>query len=298
MITFIAMVAAVLSLTGVVLGLVGIVGTNRPPRPPSALRRRAIAFWTGSGRTPGQRRGRQALLLVALGAAVVTWLMTGWPVGGILVGIAVPGIPWLFLSGTAERRAIDRLAAVESWTRRVADIVVNGLGLQAAIVATATTAPTLIEDEVRGLAAGLQAGWTAEDALRRFADEIDDYGCDQVVAPLVLHANDRGEGLATVLSDISRSIAAEVEMRRTINAKRAGPRFAVRFMTGMTVAVILVGVLNPQYLIPYQSVVGQLILLVLAGIYVALMVWVRQLSLPSPRARLLAPIAEGAGWAR
>ncbi|MBX6749186.1 MAG: type II secretion system F family protein [Micromonosporaceae bacterium] len=290
------MLAAVLSLTGVVVGLVGVIGTTRPPRPPSALRRRVVAWWTGSGRTPMQRRARQALLLVALASAVATWLLTGWPVGGLLVGIAVPGIPWLFLSGVAERRAIDRLAAVESWTRRIADIVVNGLGLQAAIVATASTAPALIEDEVRGLAAGLQAGQPAADALRRFADEINDYGCDQVVAPLILHANDRGEGLATVLSDISRSLAAEVEMRRTINAKRAGPRFAVRFMTGMTVAVILVGVLNPQYLVPYQTVLGQIVLAVLSALYVALMVWVRRLSLPVPRARLLAPVPTYSEW--
>jgi len=279
-----------------VVGLVGVIGTTRPPRPPSALRRRVAAWWTGSGRTPMQRRGRQALLLVALGTAVATWLLTGWPVGGLLAGLAVPGIPWLFLSGVAERRAIDRLAAVESWTRRVADIVVNGLGLQAAIVATASTAPAVIEDQVRGLAAGLQAGQPAEDALRRFADEINDYACDQVVAPLILHVNDRGEGLATVLSDISRSLAAEIEMRRTINAKRAGPRFAVRFMTGMTVAVILVGVLNPQYLVPYQTVLGQIILAVLSAIYIALMVWVRQLSLPVPRARLLAPMSKQPGW--
>jgi len=296
MIEFIALLAAVLSLTGVVVGLVGVIGTTRPPRPPSALRRRVAAWWTGSGRTPMQRRGRQVLLLVALGTAVATWLLTGWPVGGLLAGLAVPGIPWLFLSGVAERRAIDRLAAVESWTRRVADIVVNGLGLQAAIVATASTAPAVIEDQVRGLAAGLQAGQPAEDALRRFADEINDYACDQVVAPLILHVNDRGEGLATVLSDISRSLAAEIEMRRTINAKRAGPRFAVRFMTGMTVAVILVGVLNPQYLVPYQTVLGQIILAVLSAIYIALMVWVRQLSLPVPRARLLAPMSKQPGW--
>jgi Flp pilus assembly protein TadB len=295
-IAYVAMLAAVLSLTGVVVGLVGVIGTSRPPRPPSALRRRITAWWTGTGRTPAQRRARQAMLIVAFVSAAGTWLVTGWPIGAILVGIAVPGIPWLFLSGVAERRAIDRLAAVESWTRRIADIVVNGLGLQAAIVATASTAPALIEDEVKGLAAGLQAGQSAEDALRRFADEINDYACDQVVAPLILHAHDRGEGLATVLSDISRSLGAEVEMRRTINAKRAGPRFAVRFMTGMTVVVILLGVLNPQYLVPYQSLAGQIVLAVLSAIYIALMVWVRRLSLPVPRARILAPLPTYPGW--
>lgn len=296
MISLLALVASVLSLSGVVVGIIGIVGTTRPPRPPSALRRRVGTVWNGTGRTPFQRRARQVTILVALASGALAWLLSGWPVAGLIVGIAVPGIPWLFLSGGVERRAIDRLAAVEGWTRRVADIVANGLGLQAAIVATATTAPAIIEDEVRGLAAGLQAGSSAQMALRRFADEIGDYTCDQVVAPLILHAGDRGEGLATVLTDISRSIAAEVEMRRTVNAKRAGPRFAVRFLTGMTVAVILFGAFNPQYLAPYSTGFGQILLLILAGIYIALMVWVRNLSLAPARSRLLAPALNYQGW--
>ncbi|HLT11605.1 MAG TPA: type II secretion system F family protein [Micromonosporaceae bacterium] len=298
MISLIALLSAVLSLSGVVVGVVGVVGTTRPRGPDSAVRRAIKWLWSGHGHRRVDQWTRRTTLVVGLLAGASTWLLSGWPVAGLLVGIAVPGIPWLFLAGTAERRAIERLAAIESWTRRVADIVANGLGLQAAIVATATTAPAKIEHEVRGLAADLQAGTSAEYALRRFADEIDDYTCDQVVAPLVLHAGDRGEGLASVLTDLSRSIAAEVEMRRTVDAKRAGPRFAVRFLTGMTVAVLVFFVVNPQYLAPYGTAFGQLLLLVLAAIYTGLMIWVRNLSVPSRRERLLAPLpalAQAAG---
>ncbi len=287
LIPLIAMGAASLSLAGIVIGVVGVVGTTRPPRPPSALRRRLRSFWLGRGSSPLERRARQTSIIVTLVATAVTWLFTGLPAAGIIVGLAIPGIPWLFLAGSAEQRAINKLSAVEQWTRRIADIVANGLGLQAAIVTTADTAPPIIENEVRGLAAGLQAGLSAEAALRRFADEIDDYTCDQVVAPLILQASDRGEGLANVLTDISRSIATEIEMRSTINAKRAGPRFAVRFLTGMTMLLLILGVLNPAYLEPYKTFVGQVVLLALAALYIVLMVWARSLSMPQRRARLL-----------
>jgi Flp pilus assembly protein TadB len=289
LIPLIALAGAALSLTGIILGIIGVVGTTRPPRPPSALRRRLRSVWVGNSRSALERRARQTTIVTAVIATALTWLLTGLPVAGLIVGLAIPGLPWLFLAGSAEQRSIAKLAAVEQWTRRIADIVANGLGLQAAVVTTANTAPKAIEHEARGLAAGLQAGLTAEAALRRFADEIDDYTCDQVIAPLILHAADRGEGLASVLTDISRSIAAEVEMRSTINAKRAGPRFAVRFLTGMTVALLVFGLLNPDYLEPYGTVLGQLILLVLAFVYLVLMMWARSLSLPEARSRLLLP---------
>jgi hypothetical protein len=125
-------------------------------------------------------------------------------------------------------------------------------------------------------------------ALQQFADDIDDYSCDQVIAPLILHVRDRGEGLGQVLSDVSRSIAAEIDMRSTVDAKRASPRFAVRFLTGMTIAVIVVGLLNRGYLEPYRTVAGQFLMTFLAAFYTGLLVWVRSLSVPKRLPRLLA----------
>lgn len=287
-----AALAGLLTIGGAILGVVAVVGTTRPAGPPSALSRRLRRWWTGPGRSPREQRSHQIKLVTALVVGAAGWLLTGWPAAGVIVGIAVPGIPWLVAAGGAERAAVARLEAVEAWTRRLADIVARGLGLQQAIVATAATPPRLIETEVRDLAARLQAHSSPEAALRQFADDLDDYTCDQVVAPLVLHLSDRGEGLHEVLTDISRSIAAEIEMRSTVDAKRAGPRFAVRFLTGMTIGLLLFGLLNPTYLEPYGTVLGQLILLALAGLYVLLMMSVRKLSLPRPLPRLLAPAGD------
>lgn len=284
-----AVLAGLLTTGGAAVGLAGVIGTTKPPGPPSTTARILARWWAGPGKTARERRAHQVQLLTAVAAGVLAWMITGWPAAALIVGVAIPGVPWLFAAGSAERKAIRRLEAVEAWTRRLADIVARGLGLQQAILATTATAPQAIEQEVLDLAARLQATGNPAAALRHFADDIDDYTCDQVIAPLILHLGDRGDGVHEVLTDISRSIAAEIEMRSTVDAKRAAPRFAVRFLTGMTVAVIAYGLTNPAYLAPYKTPLGQMLLLGLAALYVALMLSVRKLSLPPVRARLLRP---------
>lgn len=279
--------AGILVTAGMVVGVLAVIGTTRPPRPPSRIVAAVRRWWRGTGRSPRERQARQTLIIAAIVAGALAWLIAGWPAAGLIVGIAVPGIPWLFAAGSAETRAIKRLEAVEAWTRRLADIVARGIGLQQAIVATAATAPQRIATEVTDLASRLQATGDPIYALRAFADDLNDYTADQVIAPLILHVSDRGDGLYDVLVDISRSIAAEVEMRSTVDAKRAGPRFAVRFLTGMTAVLIGIGLLNPQFLVPYGTFLGQTLLIFLVGFYVLLMVWVRNLSLPPARPRLL-----------
>ena len=118
-------------------------------------------------------------------AGALAWLISGMPVIGVLVAIAVPGVPWLFTSGRAEQRGIARVEGLGEWTRRLKDVSNMGQGLQQAIVTTAATAPEEINDEVRVLAARLRAGWSPRAALLVFADEIGDPVSDQVVAALI-----------------------------------------------------------------------------------------------------------------
>jgi hypothetical protein len=289
----IAVTAGMLGVGGIIMTIAGFVGTTKPVPPPS---RTVVAFrrwWRGEGRSVAAQRTRQLLMISSVIGGALTWLISGVPVAGLIVALAIPGIPWLFSAGGAEKRAIARLEAVEAWTRRLGDVVANGIGLQAAIVATANMPPPMIEREVRELAARMQARVDPTVALQHFADDIDDYSCDQVIAPLILHVRDRGEGLGQVLSDVSRSIAAEIDMRSTVDAKRASPRFAVRFLTGMTIAIIVIGLLNADYLAPYRTVVGQVLMTFLAAFYTGLLIWVRSLSVPKRLPRLLAPADAG-----
>ncbi|MFY1697193.1 MULTISPECIES: type II secretion system F family protein [unclassified Solwaraspora] len=284
----IAVIAGAACVGGLVLTIVAVIGTSRPPGPPSRTGRLVARIWQGSGAGQREQRQHQALLIAAGLAGVLAFLITGLPIAGLLVAVAVPGAPWLFSVGKAERRAIARIEAVGEWTRRLKDVSGTGQGLQQAIIGTVATAPAEINSEVRDLAARLQAGWLGRSALLAFADEIGDPVCDQVVAALILHLTDRGERLGDVLGSIANAAAAEVATRREVEAKRTQPRFAVRFLTVMTLVVLGYGLVNPAYMAPYGTPTGQLVMTALGGLFVALLVWVRQMSIPPRPARFLA----------
>ncbi|MFB9234874.1 type II secretion system F family protein [Plantactinospora siamensis] len=283
----VALLSGAACVAGAVLAVVALVGTRRPARPGGS----AGAFarvWHGASPNPRDRRRHQALLVAAVVAGALAFLLTGLPVVGLLVAVAVPGTPWLFTVGKAERRAIGRIEAVGEWTRRIKDVSATGQGLQQAIIGTVPTAPDEIGEEVRLLAQRLQAGWLGRTALLAFADDIGDPVCDQVVAALILHLTDRGERLGEVLGSIAAGAAAEVATRREVEAKRTQPRFAVRFLTAMTLAVLAYGLVNPAYMAPYRQLTGQLVMVALSGAFVGLLAWVRSMSQPPPPARFLA----------
>jgi Flp pilus assembly protein TadB len=298
-IELIAVISGAACVGGLILAVVSMVGTSRPAGPASPAGQRLRWLWNGAGRGAREQRRHRTVLVAAVVAGALAWLVTGLPMVGLLIGIAVPGAPWLFSVGRAEQRAITRIEAVGEWTRRLRDVSSTGQGLQQAIIATVSTAPEEIGDEVGLLAARLQAGWNAREALLAFAGELADPMCDQVVAALILHLSDRGERLGDVLSSIATAAAAEVATRREVEAKRTQPRFAVRFLTGMTLLTLAYGLLNPQYMEPYGTPTGQIVLVVLGGTFVALLAWTRSMSLPPPPVRFLAipPVPEDRGVA-
>ena len=155
----VAVLAGAACVAGLILAVVAIVGTSRPPGPAPGAGRGLDRLWKGSGTTGREQRAHQALLTGAVLGGALAFLITGLPVVGLLVAVAVPGTPWLFSVGKSEQRAIARIEAVGEWTRRLKDVSATGQGLQAAITGTVATAPEEIQEEVRLLAARLQAGW-------------------------------------------------------------------------------------------------------------------------------------------
>ena len=284
-----ALAAAALG-AGLMLVVIGLVGTRRPAAPPTSSSSRAAALF-GIGLSTTRRRARRALLALAVAVTAGVWLLTGWPVGGLIAGLAVLGAPWLLTVGAAERRMIARLEAVETWTRRLKDLVRTGHGLISGIVTSARTAPAAIAEEVSDLAAELQAGSDPLQALDRFADALADFKADEVIAALKLHAGDRGQRLSDVLTSVAASAASEMVMRRGVAAKRAEPRFVTRFMTALIAIVLIVVFSNAAYAKPYGQVVGQLVLFAATLLMVGMLAWIRRLTQPPRRHRFLGPTA-------
>lgn len=291
------LVLGVASGTAVAAGLVWLAYTFTGPARPARLSgwpaRLTTGLWTGGKQGGPQQRRYRTLVAATLAAGLAAWLVSGLPVLGLVAAAAVPGVPWLLAAGTAERRQVAKVEAVAEWTRRLRDVAGTGTGLQSAIIASADSAPAPIAGPVRTLAARLQAGMDAAQALSRFADQIADPACDQVVAALLLHLADRGDRLGSVLSALAQATGKEVAMRKEADAERASARFSIRFMAGFAVVAVIAAAVAGDYMAPYGTGVGQLVMAGFAAAFVATLYWVRSLTRPTAGARMLRPLSDG-----
>lgn len=213
---------------------------------------------------------RRRLLLAALAATVLAWLVTGWPVAAVAAGAAVLWVPRL-LSESQARRQLARLEALEAWTRRLADLLGSGAGgLEQAIAASVRTCPAPIAGEVTALAGRLRMHGP-EPALRAFADDLADAGssaADLVAAALILRVRRGGRGLRPVLEALAADVGELVRARRAIEADRAKPRQNVRVLLAITVVVVAAMLTFARgFLAPFGTPVGQLMLAVIVAVF-------------------------------
>lgn len=268
----------------IVAGVIGVVAglTRRPPKPPAPARR----LRKGIQLTKQTKR----LLLAGLLAGAVTAALTGWVIAVVLVPAAVAGLP-LLLSAPPSAARIDKLEALEEWTRALAGVLTAGVGLEQAMTATLRSTPEAIHPEVATLVSRLRARWDTEGALRAFADDLDDVTGDLVASNLILASRRRGTGLAAVLESLAESVAADVRARRAIEADRAKPRAGARYVTIISMAFLAFLAFTGTFLEPFRSPIGQTILIVLLSGYVAALLWMRQMTIGEKLPRFIGATA-------
>jgi tight adherence protein B len=271
-----------------VAGLIGIVeGLRRTSqRPPAPQRSRP----TVGGRLRSVDRRTRLLLMVGVAIGLLVGLLSGWLVAVIVVPAALAGLP-ILLSAPPMTAQIARLEAMEEWTRSLSGVLTVGVGLEEALVATLRSAPDPIRPEVTRLVARLKARWSTEQALRMFADDLDDATGDLIAANLILAARRRGAAVASVLESLAESVAADVRARRAIEADRAKPRATARWVTLITIGVLAVLGLTGSYITPNSTPLGQMILMLLLGGYVATLVWMRRMAAGKPLPRIIGATA-------
>lgn len=228
-------------------------------------------------RLPVLSRRTRLLIAVGIGIGVLGWLLTGWPLALVIAPVATVGLPYLLAAPDARER-IKRLEALEEWTRSLSGVLTVGIGLEQALVNTLRSTPDTIAEEVGRLVARLRARWVTEEALRAFADDLDDATGDLVAANLILGARRRGAGLAAVLEGLAESVAADVRARRQVEADRAKPRATARWVTIISASVLVVLALTGSYVAPYASPLGQIILALLLTAYIATLLWMRRMA--------------------
>ncbi|MEZ0492843.1 type II secretion system F family protein [Kineococcus sp. TBRC 1896] len=264
---------ATLAGAGVLLTVLGLRGRVGGPSSRPARR------WGTSGRQ----------VLLAVGAGLLTLVLTRWVVAGLGVGFLVAGWHRLLGGSAAEQRGTARIEALATWTESLRDTIAGAIGLEQAIPATAATSAPALRPALNLLVDRLRVREPLPEALLRFADDVEDPSADVVVAALVLNARLRGPGLRDVLSALAASTREELDVRRRIEASRRSIRRSVQVVLLIVLGVMgLLAVFNRDYVAPYGSVGGQFALLLVAGLLVAGLAWLRRLARVDPHDRFLA----------
>lgn len=263
---------------GVLLLVTALVGLPaRDPSRPSLLRR---------ARRRSAALSTRAAAAVAVGLLVL--VLTGWPVMAAGLGLLVAHWDRIAGGGADERTAIARLEALSVWTESLRDTIAGAVGLEQAIPSSVDATPPVLRPPLNLLVDRLRIREPLPDALLAFADDLDDPSADTVVAALVLNARLRGPGLRDVLTALAVSTREELDMRRRVESSRRSVRRSVRIVLGIVLSVVgALSLFNRQYVQAYDGVTGQLVLLVVALLFLAGLLWLRRLARPEQVERLL-----------
>jgi len=274
------------SLLGLVIGA-GLAGSL-------ALLVAALTGWTpalggGRGRSSawsGRAAGRRAAAAVTV--ALLVALVTRWPVAAGSVGALIWLWPTMFGAAAATAQQMARLESLATWTESLRDTIAGAISLEQAIPATVEAASPSLQPQLRRLTGMLAARVPLPQALAVFADDLDDASADLVLAALILNSRLRGPGLVATLSALVISARDELDMRRRIEAGRRSLRRAAQIVVAVTVCfAAALAVFSRDYVAPYSTLTGQVVLAAVIGIFAAGFMWLRRLADADTPARFL-----------
>jgi tight adherence protein B len=266
---------------GCAVGVVLIIeGLRRRPAGPAATR--ASKVWTAS---------EKRLLLIAAVAGLAVAVATRWPAAALLTAAAVWTLPSILGPDREHHRAVARIEAIATWTELLRDTLSSAAGLEQAISATAVVAPTPIRPQVQTLASAVRGGVRLPQALLMLANDIADPTADLVVRALIQASSHRGGQLTECLTSLATTARDQASVRLRVATKRASTRTAARVVAGTAVTMMAaLVVLNRGFLVPYSTVTGQLVLLLVGAVFGGGFFWLgRTARIPQPP-RILAGV--------
>ncbi|WP_257210850.1 type II secretion system F family protein [Actinomyces ruminis] len=218
-------------------------------------------------------------LILAGGVALALLVLTRWIVLAAASGVLVMVWPLLFGGARQEREAAAKIEALATWAESLRDTIAGAVGLEQAIPATVYAAAPVIREDLALLADRMRVRVSLATALRQFADDLNDPTADLIVSALIMNSRLRGPGLRQLLGSLADTARAELDMRQRVSASRAGTRRSAQIVVVFSVVVMLgLALFNRSFVEPYASVQGQLVLLVVVGLFAVGLMWMRRLA--------------------
>jgi Flp pilus assembly protein TadB len=224
---------------------------------------------------------------VAAGAGLVVLVLTRWPVAALGAGAGA-----YVLAGRRGRvtpaAEIDRTEALAAWAEMLRDGVGTPRGIEGIVTSTASSSPALIRPAVMRFAHRL-AWQDLHDALPELAADLDHRIGDLIVTALDISARTGARQVRAVLDDLAEAAREEARMLRRQEVARARPRSEMRQVVAIsTVVVAALAMVGRDYLSPYRSGWGQLVLCAVAGLWAIGFTAMARLARSEPVERFLA----------
>lgn len=194
------------------------------------------------------------------GVALAVLALTRWPVAALAAAIAVAygSSPML----RPRRTGADRAEALSVWAEMLRDATGTPRGIEGVLVATAHGSPAPIRPHALRAARRLPYE-PLDPVLDDLARDLDHPVGDLVVTALRIAARSGGRQIRSVLDDLARLAREEARMHRRIEVARARPRSDMRSVIAlMGLFVAFFALVAQDYLAPYRTPGGQLVLAV------------------------------------
>ncbi|MGB3955877.1 MAG: type II secretion system F family protein, partial [Brooklawnia sp.] len=187
---------------------------------------------------------------------------------------------------------LELLEALDRWVRVLTASVRTGKSITDAVRSTRPQLPARLVTPVNALVARLDARWPLAEALQQMADEVDSADADAVLAALILVGERGGVGASATLGALSDSLQDRLRAMREISAERAKPMVVVRQVTAITLLALGVGfIVAPSYFAPFNTPLGQVLMVALGCAYLASLAALRRIATPRRRERILVRVA-------
>jgi Flp pilus assembly protein TadB len=241
-----------------------------------------VVAWRGRLQLRGTAALRASLPLrhicVATVVLIGVWVVTGWTLAAATIaGVATMGSVALRRHGKRrdERALIDAIAV---WTEQLRDMLAGSNGLEQTIISTSAHAPAILREPLERLVASMSYS-SLRQGLQRFARDVDHPTADFVVAALSTAATRQVRELGELLSHLASCARDEARMHTRIWVGRSRTRSAVRIIAAV-VGVFVLGLvlLSPEYLAPYRSAQGQLVLSAVVMIFFGALLMMQRLA--------------------
>jgi len=235
--------------------------------------------------------GHLPALASAAAAGLSSYLLLGLVVPAVVIASLGWGAAASYHRWRDGRRATQMAAALLTASDLLAQLLPAGHSTRQALVVMAESGPVELRSEVRRILDRL-AEVSLEDALTEAQMRIRQPLFTLIVSALIV-GNRSGGRLAPLLQELSRAAHQIEAVQGQLRAEQAQGRLGALVIALMPLALLVVlHVVNPQYLAPYSTFGGQLLLGALIAMIVVGYVWMlRILRLPQPDLLSLAPQA-------